>query len=168
MARSAENADTILNVTLMFVSGLVWLLFGLITQASAPLIEYAPGIDLVYLPAGIRLGIVLVFGFWGAVGIAVANPLLFYMEFGQQNIPEVAINSLICGFVPYLTVEVVKRLLGISSRLEKFSPLHLPAFALAVSLVTPLALNINFTAFNYKPDAQMLENLTAMRTAVEN
>lgn len=162
MARSVKNADSIINVTLMFVSGLVWLLFGLITQASEPLIEYAQGIHLLYLPAGIRLGIVLVFGFWGAVGIAIANPFLFYLEFGQHDIFEVAINSIICGFIPYFTVEVVKRLLGISSSLEQFSPSHLPVLALAVSIVTPLAFNINFAAFNYKPEAQMLGNLTAM------
>lgn len=162
MKQDWKSADPVLNLTLMFVSALLWLTFGLLTQAIAPLTEYEQGIDLVYLPAGVRLGIVLVFGFWGAVGIVIANPFLFYLEFGEHNVLELAINSLICGFVPYFTVEVVKRMLNVDGRLEKFKPQHLPVFALAVSAVTPLAFNINFIVFHYKPEAQIMGNFSAM------
>ena len=59
-----------------------------------------PGIDLIYLPAGVRLLIVLAFGVWGAIGIALSNPLLFITAFGQQSMSELVVNSLIAGFVP--------------------------------------------------------------------
>ena len=142
--------------------GAVWLIFGLISVLLTPLTQYSSGIDLVYLPAGIRLYIILITGVWGAIGIALANPILFILQLGNQSGFEVLINSLICGFGPLIAVNAVRKIWGIDANLIELRPLHLPILALAVSVVTPLFFNISFLAFNTKDAAHLLPNLSAM------
>jgi len=151
-----------LGMILVLLSASAWLVFGGITQTLSPVVEYAPGIDLVYIPAGVRLGIILLFGGWGAIGIAIASPLLFEAEFGDRGLFEVAINSLICGFAPLLTVKVATHLLALGRNLEHLRAMHLTLLALVVSIATPMALNISFLAFDYKPAHDFGANLAAM------
>ncbi len=151
-----------LGMMLVLLSASAWLVFGGITQSLSPVLQYAPGIDLVYLPAGVRLGIILLFGGWGAIGIATASPLLFQGEFGDRSHFEVAVNSLICGLAPLLTVKAAMHMLGVGRNLEHLRAMHLTLLALAVSVVTPLAFNISFMAFDYKPAEDFGANLTAM------
>ena len=65
------------------------------------------------------LAIVLLFGVWGAIGIALGNPFLFLSEFGQQPAGEIILNSLIAGFVPLVAARGAQRLLGIDRNITK-------------------------------------------------
>ena len=121
-----------------------------------------PGIALVYLPAGFRLLIILLFGFWGALGIFLTNPILFIDYFGSASIAELVINAGIAAFVPYIVVNICVRYFGISSSLTELKPIHLPVLALAVSLTTPLAFNFQFLLAGRKPPELFLTNFTAM------
>lgn len=158
----AKVEETLVAVILVAVSALLWLALGRLNGLLSPLTEFSPGIDLVYLPAGFRLGIVVAFRLWGAIGIALANPLVFTAEFGEHALPEIVINSLICGFVPLMSVIGASRLLGIDSHLGNLLPIHLPSLAFAVSVATPLALNVSFAFFNYKSGQDIWANLSAM------
>ena len=112
--------------------------------------------------AGVRLVIVLLFGVWGAIGIALGNPLLFLSEFGHRSLPELLIDSAIAGFVPLLAARACQRLLGIGASLENLRPVHLPVLALAVSVATPLAFNLMFLAYGLEPFVALPRNLSAM------
>jgi hypothetical protein len=90
----------------IFVSGIVWLGVSLLNSILMSSTAVTPGIALVYLPAGFRLLIILLFGFWGALGIFLTNPILFVEYFGTASITEMVINSGIAAFVPYLVVSV--------------------------------------------------------------
>ena len=120
------------------------------------------GIELVYLPAGFRLLLILLFGFCGALGIFVTSPILFVALFGSASITEMVINAGIAAFVPYLVVRACSRSLGISSSLLGLSPIHLPALALAVSLTTPAFFNLQFTLAGREPPELLFTNFTAM------
>ena len=120
------------------------------------------GIELVYLPAGIRLLIILLFGFWGALGIFLTNPIMFIKNFGTGSITEMVINASIAAFVPYLVVRACSRYFGVSSSLLELKPIHLPVLALAVSLTTPLAFNILFLLAGREPPELFLTNFSAM------
>lgn len=144
------------------VSACVWLALGKINQALSTVTEYAPGVDLVYLPAGVRLGLILLFRLWGAIGITLSNPLLFAGEFGGRPALEIATNCVITGFVPLLTVIAICWILRIDSNLASFKPSHLPLIALAVSLTAPIAFNITFVAFGYKSFPEVFSDLSAM------
>lgn len=126
--------------------------------------NFATGIDLVYLPAGVRLVIVMMFGIWGAVGIFLANPILYEMQFGASSTIDVIVNSLICGFAPFFTVKIFCRLAGIDVAIQQLRAIHFPLLALAVSIVTPVLLNLYFIAAGMKNTTGFLANVTAMVT----
>lgn len=151
-----------LNLLLVAVSALLWVAFWFLNAWIFSWLQYGPGITLVYLPAGVRLIIVLAFGVWGAIGIALSNPLLFLSAFGQQSFSVILVNSLISGFVPLLAARACQGLLGIGASLEKLRPIHLPILALAVSIATPLALNVMFVAYGLKPLGEVARNVSAM------
>lgn len=146
----------------MIVSAALWAGFWFLNAWVFSALSYAPGISLVYFPAGLRLLLVLAFGVWGALGIALINPLLFLDAFGDQSTTELIVNSLIAGFVPLLVTRGCQRLLGIGESLENLQPAHLPLLALAVSIATPLALNLMFVAYGLKPLADLAQNVSAM------
>ena len=158
----AKLEEMLVAGMLVAVSAVLWLALGRLNGLLSPLTEFSPGIDLVYLPAGFRLGIVVAFRFWGAVGIALANPFVFTAELGEHALPEIVINSLICGFVPLLSAMGASRLLGIEPQLGNLLPIDLPILAFAVSVATPLALNVSFAVFDYKPAQDIWANLSAM------
>lgn len=151
-----------INLALVLLSAVLWVAFWFLNSWLFSSLDYAAGISLVYFPAGVRLVIVLVFGVWGAIGIALSNPLLFIDVFGQQPVGELLLNAVIAGFVPLLVARSCQWLLGIGTSLENLRPAHLPLLALAVSIVTPLAFNIMFIAYGLKPASELLANVSAM------
>ena len=146
----------------ILVSGIVWLGVSLLNSVLMASTAVTTGIALVYLPAGFRLLIILLFGFWGALGIFLTNPILFIDYFGSASIAELVINAGIAAFVPYIVVNICVRYFGISSSLTELKPIHLPVLALAVSLTTPLAFNNLFLLAGREPPELFLTNFSAM------
>lgn len=65
-------------------------------------LTYGLGVSWIYLPAGLRLFLTLVFGLSGAVGIAIASFMICYFgQFPPELITCIGIG-LISGFAPYL------------------------------------------------------------------
>ena len=146
----------------IFVSGVVWLGVSLLNSNLMSSTTVTTGIELVYLPAGFRLLLILLFGFCGALGIFVTSPILFVALFGSASITEMVINAGIAAFVPYLVVRACSKSFGISSSLLGLSPIHLPLLALAVSLATPLVFNFQFLLAGREPSELILKNFSAM------
>lgn len=151
-----------LNAMLVLTSGVLWCLVWLLNDRLMDGLQVAPGIDLIFLPAGFRPLIVLIFGFWGALGIALADPLMFLQAFGSGSVTEIVINALISGFAPYLTVKAFCRVAGIQSSLLQLRPIHLPLLALSVSIVTPVLFNLHFILRGREPASEFAHNLAAM------
>lgn len=164
MRHGPAQDSPLLNAALVVTSALIWCVVWLANKYLMAATNVAPGIDLVFLPAGFRLLLVIVFGVWGAIGIALADPFMFLIEFHQGSPWELIINALISGFAPYLTVRVFSRLAGIEGSLVQLKPVHLPLLALAVSVVTPLLFNLHFLLSGRVPPSQFLHNFTAMMT----
>lgn len=158
------QSSHLLDAALVVTSGLIWCGVWLANMYLMSATKVAPGIDLLFLPAGFRLLIVIVFGFWGALGIFLADPLMFMLEFGNGGIGSMLVNALIAGFAPYLTVRAFSRLAGIEGSLIQLKPMHLPLLALAVSVVTPLLFNLHFMLSGRTPPSEFLHNFTAMMT----
>jgi len=151
-----------LRFSLVMISALLWVGIGLANQQLLDWAHHSVGIDLVYLPAGVRLLIVLVFGVWGAAGITLANPMMALFEFGPEPIIELLLNSMIAGFVPWLGVMGCCKIIGVDPRLSKLRPIHIPMLALGVSVATPLAFNLQFVMSGLKQPQDFTANLSAM------
>ena len=79
------------------------------------------GVSWIYLPAGLRLFLTLIFGLPGALGIAIASFVISYLgPFPRELITCIGIGS-ISGFAPYLARVFVLRNVDISSDLSNLT-----------------------------------------------
>lgn len=84
-------------------------------------LSYGLGVNWIYLPAGLRLFLTLIFGLSGALGIAIASFVIcFSGQFPPELITCIGIG-LISGFAPYLARLFVMSNISISSDLSNLS-----------------------------------------------
>ncbi|MBU3637752.1 hypothetical protein [Polynucleobacter sp. es-MAR-4] len=103
-------------------------------------LAYGLGVNWIYLPAGLRLFLTLVFGLSGAVGIALASFMICY--FGQFP-PELTTCigiGLISGFAPYLARIFVVSNVNVSPDLSNLS---LPKLALCILIYALLSAGLH-------------------------
>jgi len=149
------------NLICVLTGALIWLTVSSLFE-QLTFLEHTDRIHMLYLPAGIRLAIVLIFGVWGALGIALATPLILLMEYGGYSPALLILHALISGFVALLTVRAVQYLAGIDPSLGNLKPLHLPSLALAVSATVSLAFTIKFHVKGEVQDHEFLPCLAGM------
>ncbi len=102
--------------TILFCGFLYACLFYINDWLTQPL-QAAPGVNWIYLPAGLRLFLVLIFGLPGALGIVAASTIItFYRNFGIDPLTIIGIG-LISGLAPYLARYLVIRNLKIATDL---------------------------------------------------
>jgi hypothetical protein len=84
-------------------------------------LSYGLGVNWIYLPAGLRLFLTLIFGLSGAVGIAIASFVIcFFGQFPLELTTYIGIG-LISGFAPYLARLFVVSNINISPDLSNLS-----------------------------------------------
>jgi hypothetical protein len=84
-------------------------------------LSYGLGVNWIYLPAGLRLFLTLIFGLSGALGIAIASFVIcFFGQFPFELTTYIGIG-LISGFAPYLARLFVVSNISISSDLSNLS-----------------------------------------------
>ena len=84
-------------------------------------LTYGLGVNWIYLPAGLRLFLTLIFGLSGAIGIAIASFVIcFFAQFPLELTTYIGIG-LISGFAPYLARLFVMSNISISSDLSNLS-----------------------------------------------
>jgi len=99
-------------------------------------ITFGLGVSWIYLPAGLRLFLTLIFGLPGAIGIAIASFLIsYYGEFPRDLMVCVGIG-LISGFAPYLARYFVFSNLRLDSDLSNLNFPKLIACILIYALLT--------------------------------
>lgn len=65
-------------------------------------LAFGLGVNWIYLPAGLRLFLTLIFGLPGAIGIAIASTLISYFGALTSDLTICIGTGLISGFAPYL------------------------------------------------------------------
>jgi len=135
-----------------------WLVDDLQRGFSVPV---APGVDIPYLPAGIRLIAVVVFGLAGAVGLFVGALLALPNVFPDMTNPVVAIAlALLNAAVAMLSLFLARRAFRIGVQLAELDFRRLLALVALQSVLSPLA-NQSFFAFTGIAPAS-LHNLLGM------
>ncbi len=124
--------------------------------------DYAAGISLVYLPAGIKLVAALVSGFWGVFGTVVAlayvtpefwpnQPFWFYVSYPALS-----------GFSTLAVVALMKRVLGIDEDIRNLRFIHIPIIDLCATLVHGMLVNGFFALNQVQMDKDFLTRALAM------
>jgi hypothetical protein len=84
-------------------------------------LKYDLGVSWIYLPAGLRLFLILIFGLAGAIGIAVASFAISYFGGFPPDLITCIGIGLISGFAPLLAKWVVIANVNISNDLSNLS-----------------------------------------------
>ena len=152
----------VFKAAVILISAVVWLACWQVAQSVLHFTVMRNDITLIYVPAGVRLVILLVSGIWGAIGIALAFPFALLQEFPGISWQETLTYSAIAGFIPYATILGVCRVARISHDLSTLRSIHLPLLAGAVSVTGGLAYTAALAGFGRFDAARFLPDATAM------
>ena len=100
-------------------------------------LEHAPGINWVFLPAGIRLLATLLFGFAGFVGLLVASFYLNFHHFIFQDDVRAISGALAGAGGPYLAYLVAKHWYNLGPRLKNLTAPRLLITGILCGVVSP-------------------------------
>lgn len=147
---------------LVVISAMSWAAFAYIYSFGFESVKEAPGVHLIYLPAGLRLLILLLFGVWGAIGISIAHPIVDYTQYESPNVALVTAQALISGFGGLFVLNMFQRLFGISPNLDGIRARHLPLLSLKMAIALPLLFSLALVVFDGRPVSEVEANFWAM------
>ena len=118
---SITSSSTSLFLTGALVSALLYSALFFLNDWVTEAVKYDLGVNWIYLPAGLRLLLILIFGLAGAIGIAVASFTISYFGVFPPDLITCIGIGLISGFAPLLAKWVVVSNTHISNDLSNLS-----------------------------------------------
>lgn len=113
---------------------------------------FSKGVGWIFLPSGLRLAFILVFGEWGALGIVLAS---FGIGYGQHYSDD-TVNALVAGVIsgvsPLLARKFCTDFLSLNTHLERLTAATLLKIALVFAVISPVLHQIWYVAHGQTPD----------------
>lgn len=106
--------------------------------------EFAPGINWIYLPAGMRLLCTLLFGGAGAIGLLLVSWLVNFIHFFPDDPLRAFVGGILATAAPYLVYRAAQHAYGLHSSLANLSPSRLLVCVGAYAIASPLLHHIWF------------------------
>lgn len=113
-------------------------------------LEFAPGINWVYLPAGMRLLCTLLFAGAGAIGLLIVSWGVSFLLF-PDDFTRAFVGGIIAALAPYLVYRVARHLYGLQASLANLTPRRLLVLSVAYAIASPLLHHVWF-AFQGQDD----------------
>jgi hypothetical protein len=110
-----------LSLAGVLISALAYSALFFLNDRLTEVLKYDLGVSWIYLPAGLRLFLILIFGLAGAVGIAIASFTISYFGVFPPDLVTCIGIGLISGFAPLLAKWVVVSNTHISNDLSNLS-----------------------------------------------
>jgi hypothetical protein len=107
-------------------------------------LEFAPGINWIYLPAGMRLLCTLLFAEAGAIGLLLVSWGVCFLYFFPNDVIRSFIGGILAAAAPYLAYRTSRRLFRMEASLATLSPARLLFCIVFYSLASPLLHHIWF------------------------
>ncbi|NML61783.1 hypothetical protein HHL21_11965 [Massilia sp. RP-1-19] len=101
-------------------------------------LEFVPGINWIYLPAGMRLLCILLFAEAGAVGLLLVSWGVCFLYFFPDDVLRSFVGGIVATAAPYLVYRAAGWLAGARTSLADLTPTRLLAYAVAFSIASPL------------------------------
>ena len=121
--------------------------------------EFIPGVNWVFLPAGIRVLALLLFGSAGAVGLLLVSLLICFFYFFPGDFVRSLAGGVIAAMAPCIAHRIFRAFYGPGLKFSSMSFAQLAVCALIFSLLSPLLHHIWFLM---RGDHASLESLTVM------
>lgn len=152
------------HVLIVVLSALAWVGSFAVHNRFLPFLEHAPGIDLVFIPSGVKMIAILIGGIWAVLGICLGSLFLTGAEFQTMH-PGIILAVAACsGFCPYVALRLSLRATGVHASLGNLTPSRLPLIGLGVALGSALLHNIFFSLLGLEPWHRFVEHVVAMAT----
>ena len=149
----------------LLLSGLSGLGFFLVYQVNElfePWSEYGQGVNLLFLPAGIKHVAVLIAGPWGALGCCVSLFILALDFWHGTPTGQIATYSLISTGATWLGIILSLRMLGVDADLTRLKFIHLPLMDLVTTAIHGFTTNAYFTLTGMKSGDFLVHSLAMM------
>jgi hypothetical protein len=127
------SSQFLIEVTL---SAVLYMGFFYFNQFIAAPLEDAKGVNWIFLPAGIRIFITLIFNYSGAIGLAIASLLINHIGFYELDFVATLGIAAICGLAPLLGRHFVIYNLRVQADLSNISFTQLLAIIITYSLLS--------------------------------
>jgi hypothetical protein len=129
---------SIFNPILIVISALLYALAFGINSFLMDSLTFSVGVNWIFLPAGLRLLLTLLFGFSGAIGIALASVLIAINFYFQHDLISGIGAGLIGGLAPYFANLFVFKNMSLTSNLETLDGNKLLNCIFIYSLISPV------------------------------
>ena len=128
----------IFNPIFIFISALLYAaLFGINAYLTSSL-TFSLGVNWIFLPAGLRLLLTLLFGASGAIGISIASILISINFYFQHDLISGIGAGLMGGLAPFISRLFVFKNMNLTSNLDSLDGNKLLNCILIYSLISPL------------------------------
>lgn len=107
-------------------------------------LEFAPGINFIYLPAGMRLLCTLLFAEAGAIGLLIVSWGVSFFVFFPGQFERPFWGGILAALAPYLVYRGACRAYGLEASLANLTPRRLLVLVLAYSIASPLLHHVYF------------------------
>ncbi|WP_342114254.1 hypothetical protein [Pseudoduganella sp. OTU4001] len=154
MTSIRQNLSMIVATMVMFGAAL------LINELLFKQLEFAEGINWIYLPAGVRLLATLLFAEAGAIGLLLVSWLYCAILLFPNEPVRAFAGGILSSLAPYLVYLGAKRWLDLQGSLANLTPFQMLACAVAYSLASPLLHHIWFAL--YEGREQLLGSFAVM------
>ena len=135
-----------LHVLMIVVTMVAFVALLALNEALFTRLEFAPGINWIYLPAGLRLLCILMFGTAGAIGLLFASWLVCFFYFFPDDYLRSFAGGVLASAAPYLVYRIAQRFYGMHINLVNLSPGRLLVCVLAYSLASPMLHHLWFAS----------------------
>ncbi|MBC5786358.1 hypothetical protein H8N03_25700 [Ramlibacter sp. USB13] len=107
-------------------------------------LEFAPGINFVYLPAGMRLLCTLLFAEAGAVGLLAVSWAVSFLLFFPGQFERPFVGGIIAAAAPYSVYRLARWRYGLHASLANLTAPRLLVLVFAYSVASPLLHHLYF------------------------
>jgi hypothetical protein len=125
-------------------------------------LEFAAGVNWIYLPAGVRLLCTLLFAEAGAVGLLLVSWLVCFFYFFPNDPVRAFAGGILASAAPYGVYLIARHAYGLKASLTNLSPMRLLQCALMFSVASPALHHLWFAFYEHKP--HLADSFVAMLT----
>lgn len=147
---------------IVVLSAIVWVGSFMLHERYLPFLAQAPGIDLVFVPSGLRLLAILIGGIWAVIGVSIGGIFLTGTEFQTMQPAIILAIGLCSGLCPYIALRASLRATGVEAGLGNLTAARLPLICLGVAIVSAVLHNLLFGALGVEQWSNFTVNVLAM------
>lgn len=149
-----------LQFTMVIATMVIFLLTLAVNECLFTRLEFARGINWIYLPAGTRLLCTLLFGEAGAVGLLLVSWLVCFFYFFPDDYLRAFSGGIVAAAAPYLAYRLAQHYYGLNASLRNLSPKRLLGCVFGYAIASPLLHHLWFAFHGENRD--LLESFAVM------